>query len=166
MTTILLLDPNRWPSQTADPAAGLRIRRSIVAANPDLSAAWVLMEDDHTPGDNIQKFLSLASKSSHVFLIWPVDCKMVGTQDELILWQAIKELREAAPECYLFHQVGVLEVRTDTEQCVQMKDHQGKSPYLFDILKRGVFLPEWQDLPDLHRQVRAVLVSDVGVGRR
>lgn len=168
MTTILLLGPNRWPSKTTTRAAGLQIRRSILTANQDLEAVWILMEDDDTPGDNVQKFLALASRppTTHIFLLWPLDCKMVGTEDELILWQSIKELQGAAPECYLFHQAGVLEIRNDIEHAVEMKDPQGKSPYLLDILKRGVFVQEWQDLPDLYRQIRAVLVSNLGVRRR
>lgn len=44
-----------------------------------------------------------------------------------------------------------------------MADPQGKSPYLQNILRRGVYEQEWTDVPDLKRQVRAVLRSDVGV---
>lgn len=47
---------------------------------------------------------------------------MVGTEDELVLWQAIRELQGAAPECYLFHQRGVLKIRNKAEQEVLMND--------------------------------------------
>ncbi|MHB8632908.1 MAG: hypothetical protein ACYDBQ_02910 [Thermoplasmatota archaeon] len=44
------------------------------------------MEDDRTPGDHVAKFIALATEPtmSHVFLIWPRDCKMAGTEDELV----------------------------------------------------------------------------------
>lgn len=166
---VLLLGPNRWPTDTTDPEAGLRIRREIVADNDDLDAAWTVMEDDPTPGDAITKFLTLATDpaTTHVFLIWPRDAKMVGTQDELVLWQAITDIKGAAPECYLFHQAGVLRVeRQEQEQQVMMEDSQGKSPYLYGILQRGVFEQEGIDLPDLKFQIREVLTGDLGVATK
>lgn len=102
---ILLLGPNRWPTDTSDRDAGLQIRRTIVADNDELDVEWIIMEDDTTPGDATKKFLALATDpaTTHIFLIWPRDAKMVGTEDELILWQSIRELKGTAPECYLFH---------------------------------------------------------------
>lgn len=169
MTRILLLGPNRWPANTTDPEAGLRLRREIIADNTDLAAEWVLMEDDPTPGDPTTKFLALATDpaTTHVFLLWPRDAKMVGTEDELVLWQAIAELKGEAPEFYLFHQAGVLRIeRRDGEQQVLMDDSQGKSPYLYNILARGVYEQEWTDLPDLKNQIQEVLRGDLGVPTR
>lgn len=166
MTQILLLGPNRWPANTTDPEAGLQLRREIVAENAELAADWVIMEDDPTPGDATTKFLALATDptTTHVFLLWPRDAKMVGTEDELVLWQAIADLKGEPPECYLFHQTGVLRIeRRGGEQQVIMEDSQGKSPYLYDILARGVYEQEWIDLPDLKNQIHEVLRSDLGV---
>lgn len=163
---VLLLGPNRWPTDTSDSEAGLQVRRTIVADNDDLNVGWILMEDDTTPGDATKKFLALATNptTTHVFLIWPRDAKMVGTEDELILWQSIRELKGTAPECYLFHQTGVLRIaRHEHEQHVIMEDSQGKSPYLYSILERGVYEQEWLDLDDLKHQIRDVLIGDLGV---
>jgi hypothetical protein len=165
---VLLLGPNKWPAKTRDPLAGLNLRRSIVAENQDLDVQWIIMEDDATPGDATKKFIQLATAPSttHVFLIWPRDAKMVGTEDELILWQSIQELTGKAPECYLFHQTGVLRVEHhEGEQHVLMDDTQGKSPYLYAILQRGVYEQEWLDDGDLRQQIREVLTSDLGVRR-
>lgn len=145
------------------------MRRALVNDASDLDASWIVMEDDETPGDNTTKFLALATHpaTTHVFLIWPRDCKMVGTEDELVMWQAIRELRGRAPECYVFHQSGVLEVANrNGERQVMMKDPQGKSPYLLDILRRGVFEQEWTDEADLRRQIRMVLKADLGVAAK
>lgn len=134
--------------------------------NSDLDVEWVIMEDNPTPGDTVRKFMKLATVpvTTHVFLIWPRDAKMVGTQDELVLWQAISDLKGEAPECYLFHQTGVLRiVREGKEQRVMMEDDQGKSPYLYGILERGVFEQEWIDLADLKYQIREVLNGDLGL---
>jgi hypothetical protein len=81
LVRILLLGPDRWPAATQDPHAGLKIRREIVKESSDLDAEWILMEDDPTPGDATQKFLALAvhPSTTHVFLIWPRNAKMVGT---------------------------------------------------------------------------------------
>lgn len=166
---ILLLGPNRWPRQTSDPEAGLNIRRSMVRENIDLEVEWVLMEDDSSPGDPTKKFLSLATdpKTTHVFLVWPRDAKMVGTQDELVMWQAIKELKKHAPVCYLFHQAGVLSVNRRREEMeIFMDDPQGKSPYLYDLLAKGVFEQEWVDLDDLKWRIRQVLLADLRVATR
>lgn len=166
MVRVLLLGPNKWPTDTTDAKAGLKLRRDIVAENDDLDAEWIIMEDDTTPGDATKKFLDLATDpaTTHVFLIWPRDAKMVGTEDELILWQSIRELKGDAPECYLFHQTGVLRIeRQEQEQRVIMEDSQGKSPYLYSILERGVYEQEWLDLGDLKDQIRQVLTGDLGV---
>lgn len=166
---ILLLGPNRWPTDTSDREAGLQIRRTIVADSDELDVDWIIMEDDATPGDATKKFLALATDptTTHVFLIWPRDAKMVGTEDELILWQSIRELKGTAPECYLFHQTGVLRIeRRDHEQQVVMEDSQGKSPYLYGILERGVYEQEWLDVDDLKDQIREVLTGDLGAIRK
>jgi hypothetical protein len=166
LVRILLLGPDRWPAATQDPHAGLKIRREIVKESSDLDAEWILMEDDPTPGDATQKFLALAvhPSTTHVFLIWPRNAKMVGTEDELVLWQAISLLTGKAPECYLFHQRGVLRIdRRGGEDEVVMDDDQGKSPYLYGILRRGVFEQEWVDLADLKHQIQEVLRGDLGV---
>jgi hypothetical protein len=44
-----------------------------------------------------------------------------------------------------------------------MDDDQGKSPYLYGILRRGVFEQEWVDLADLKHQIQEVLRGDLGV---
>lgn len=127
------------------------------------------MEDDPAPGDAPRKFQSSATDASttHVFLIWPRDCQMAGTHDELVMWQTIQELTGTAPECYLFHQTGVLRVeQRGDEQEVLVLEEQGKSPYLRSILERGVYEQEWTELEDLRRQVREVLTADLGVPPR
>ncbi len=124
------------------------------------------MEEDTTAGDPVKKFIALATHAdtTHIFLIWLRDCKMVGTEDEFVLWQAIQELTGRAPECYLFHQTGVLSIKlVDGEHDVAMVDPQGKSPYLQKVLSRGVYEQEWIDADDLRRQIREVLKGDLGV---
>jgi len=163
---VFLLGPNRWPSTTTDPEAGLKIRRSLIQDNEDLDAEWVLMEDSKRPGTMTAKFLAIVKDpaTTHVFFLWPRDCKMAGPEDELALWQALKELTGVAPELYLFHQAGVLEVNpVRGEHEVAILDSQGRSPYLRELLQYGVFLQEWMDLEDLRREIRNVLRSDVGV---
>lgn len=60
------------------------------------------------------------------------------------MWQTIKELTGQAPECYLFHRAGVLDIKVvEGEQDVAMRDPQGKSPYLKNILAKGVYEQEW-----------------------
>ena len=166
MVRILLLGPNRWPKDTKDPEAGLKLRRRIVTDHADLDATWIIMEDELARGDPTDKFVALATDPSttHVFLLWPRDARMVGTQDELILWQSIATLTGTAPECYLFHQTGVLHIETKgVDKQVVIDDEQGQSPYLYDILARGVFEQEWVDQNDLFVQIREVLVAHLGV---
>ena len=169
MVRILLLGPNRWPSDAADPLAGLKVRRSLIDGTSDLDAEWLLLEDSAATGDLTRRFLALAKDpaTSHLFILWPRDAKMAGTEDELILWQALSELHGDPPECYLFHQEGVfrVEARRGDHQLIA-DDPQGKSPYLYGILARGVYEQEWVDLSDLQRQIRQVLIAELGVRPR
>lgn len=166
---ILLLGPNRWPRDTEDPGAGLAIRRRIIRENRDLDVKWSLLEDDRSSRDITTKFLSFLNDpvTSHVFLLWPRDAKMVGTQDELIMWQVFSHLGAKAPELYLFHQDGVLSVeQRKADRRIIMQDPQGKSPYLYDLLARGVYQRQWEDLRDLENQVRDVLEAHLGAIKR
>jgi hypothetical protein len=163
---VLFLGPNRWPKTEKDPQNGLKIRESIVHENCDLDAQWLLLENEPADTDLVAKFLSTAqNRATHIFLIWPQNAKMAGTQDELILWQAITRLKGKAPECYLFHETGTITFDfTDEETKVLMNDPQGKSPYLYDILAHGVFLQQWVNIHDLRHQIREVLIATWGLG--
>lgn len=164
---ILLLGPNRWPSNTTDKEAGLKVREEIVAENGGVE--WLLMERQPGQGD-VGKFLALAKRSTHVFLIWPQDSKMVGTEDELILWMALKEL-QGGPELTLFHQRGVMATRVegdgeDADEVLHIQDPQGRSPYLQNLLEFEPFLVEWSDVDNLKHQVQETLSAQLGVPRK
>lgn len=98
---ILLLGPNRWPRGTEDPLAGLQIRRSLIADNVDLDVTFVLVEDEPPMQDLTAKLVALLTdpQLTHVFLLWPKDAKMAGTQDELIVWQVVGGSNDEPPEC-------------------------------------------------------------------
>lgn len=169
--TVFLLGPNRWPSNTADKEAGLKIRRDVVAENADCDVNWIIMEDDKGgPKGEAEhaKFLRLAKASTHVFVIWPEDAKMAGTLDEIVLIMALEELTKNAPEITLFHQRGVLETRVegqgeDAHHVLHSNDVQGRSPYLRRLVDLEPFLVEWSDADHLKHQVRETLLAGVGV---